>query len=209
MTTMIDRVNQALWGFAVLWALFVVLLSPFGAEKAPVSSKGSGYQVRSDDRKIFELKADAIWQIELPNQRRFDASGLVIYQNKLLTISDRASDLWWLEPGTNGIARMKISGLFTSAQLREANDGRDSSHDCEGIGLDPAGNLYICEEKDRAIYRWDAEKKKVSKLKIDWAPVQKFFSRLDDNASFEGITIGGGKLWVANERSEPRIIRVG
>jgi glutamine cyclotransferase len=44
-------------------------------------------------------------------------------------------------------------------------------------------------------------------LPIDWKPVAKYFSE-DRNASFEGITIGNGKLYVANERKTGRIIVV-
>jgi uncharacterized protein YjiK len=205
MTMTIDATKVIHRIFPILLAGLTSLLPLSAAEKP---SKGSGYQNRPDDRKNIKLEADQIWQVELPNRRRFDASGLVIYQNKVLTINDRASELWSLNLNTNGTAALQATGWFTMAQLLDANGGREPQHDCEGIAVDAAGNLYICEEKDRAIYRFNPEKNKVEKLAIDWTPVRKFFSKLDDNASFEGIATGGGKLWVANERSDPRIIVV-
>ena len=45
-------------------------------------------------------------------------------------------------------------------------------------------------------------------LAIDLSPVQKYFHSTDRNASFEGIAIGDGRLYVANERKRGRIIAV-
>jgi len=66
----------------------------------------------------------------------------------------------------------------------------------------------VCEEKNRWILRCDARAGRVERLPIDWSPVQRFFNGLDPNASFEGIAIGHGKLYVANERTAPVIIVV-
>jgi uncharacterized protein YjiK len=159
-------------------------------------------------RKVYKLHSEQRWQLDLPNNSRFDASGLLFYKSKLLTISDRSSDLWEVQLSTNSNCKLLRTGWFTYQQLVEASHSADPGHDCEGIAADPNGSLYISEEKGRAIYRWRPGEKKIEKLKIDFSPVRKYFSKLDDNASFEGIAIGGGKLYVANERSDPRIIVV-
>jgi glutamine cyclotransferase len=65
----------------------------------------------------------------------------------------------------------------------------------------------VCEEANRWILRWDPTTRTVERLAIDWSPVKKFFSH-DPNASFEGLAVGQGKLYVANERSVGRIIVV-
>lgn len=48
----------------------------------------------------------------------------------------------------------------------------------------------------------------MERLPIDWGPVKDYFSAIEPNASFEGIAIGHGMLYVANERSSAIIIEV-
>jgi hypothetical protein len=48
----------------------------------------------------------------------------------------------------------------------------------------------------------------VERLPIDWSRVSNYFTAADRNASFEGLAVGNGKLYVANERSSGRIIVV-
>src|SRR4051812_17767439 len=55
--------------------------------------------------------------------------------------------------------------------------------------------------------RWEPKTKALEKLSIYWSSVSNYFSS-DLNASFEGIAIGNGKLYVANERSNPVIVQV-
>jgi hypothetical protein len=45
----------------------------------------------------------------------------------------------------------------------------------------------------------------IESLTFDWSPVKKFLSN-DPNASLEGIAIAGDLLYLANERSSPRIV---
>lgn len=49
---------------------------------------------------------------------------------------------------------------------------------------------------------------KVERLEIDWKPVRKYFNSRNANASFEGVAVGGNRLYVANERDKGRIIVV-
>lgn len=80
--------------------------------------------------------------------------------------------------------------------------------DCEGIAEDSRRRLYVCEEGNRWILRWEPKNKTVERLDIDWNPVKKYFHPADLNASFEGIAVGKGKLYVANERQKGMIIVV-
>jgi len=159
-------------------------------------------------RKSFKLEAEKTWQLNLPYGSRFDASGLLIYDGQLLTINDRSSELWEIQFTNNPTCSLRATGWFTYTQILHASGKSNPGHDCEAIAHDANGNLYISEEKDRAIFRLDPKTKSVTKLTIDWSPVRKYFSKLDDNASFEGLAIGNGKMYVANERSDPRIIVV-
>lgn len=193
----------------IQFAMATIALLIAGSCARSENAIGNGLNAASNGaRKLFKLQAEQRWQLELPNHFRFDASGLLFYKNKLLTISDRSSDLWKIQLSTNSSCKLAKTGWFTYRQLVEASRSPTPGHDCEGIAADAEGNLYISEEQDRSIYRYSSGTAKVEKLAIDFSPVRKFFSKLDDNASFEGIAIGGGKLYVANERSDPRIIVV-
>jgi hypothetical protein len=72
---------------------------------------------------------------------------------------------------------------------------------------DDEGRIYLCEEANRWILRWDPRDKTVTRLDIDWSPVRKYFSS-DRNAAFEGIAIHGSTLYVANERKKGRLMAV-
>ena len=70
------------------------------------------------------------------------------------------------------------------------------------------GRVYLCAEKGRRVFRCDADGGAVVALDIDWGPVRRWFSTSDFNASWEGIAVGGGRLYLANERSTGRIVVV-
>lgn len=74
--------------------------------------------------------------------------------------------------------------------------------DAEGIGLDERGRFYISEESSRSVFWWDG--KRASEVRLNLEAVREFFT--DDNASFEGVAVADGKLFLANERERPRII---
>src|SRR6185503_8358899 len=96
---------------------------------------------------------------------------------------------------------------FSRNQLAALNS-TTGGFDCEGIALDAEGRFYLCEERRRWILRCDPKAGRTERLPIDWSPVKDRFSTIDSNASFEGIAIGKGKLYVANERSAAVIIVV-
>jgi hypothetical protein len=177
------------------------------------NSAGVGHQpgqsaetAEKPGRKIFKLEAEDFWRMEAPGGRRFDASGLTWDGKRLLVIDDRAPEAHEVDLATNHVAKLKPAGIFTWPQMTTFL-GRHGRFDIEGVTHDEQGRIYVCEESSRSVFRYDPAAKKVERLEIDWTPVRKYFSG-DDNASFEGIAVGGGKLWLANERERARIIEV-
>lgn len=156
------------------------------------------------------LEAFEHWQLNLPNGERFDASGLTLLPNgQLLTVNDRRAGIWRIEflKGTNAADLIRLPDCFTDEQLAPYAAEKRGRWDCEGICRDEQGRLYVCEEANRWIMRWDPKSKRVERLPIDWSPVKSYFSD-DPNASFEGVAISSGKLYVANERQRGQIIVV-
>ena len=154
--------------------------------------------------------AEQVWQLNTPRGERFDASGLLLTTNfGLLTINDRGPSLYRIDFQERGAGAnlVLLTNAFTAPQLTRLGVAQGTYLDCEGIAQDDAGRVYICEEGNRWVLRWDPKKDSTERLNIDWSPVKKYFSR-DRNASFEGIAVGHDKLYVANERSLGRIIVV-
>lgn len=157
------------------------------------------------------LKAEHAWQLNLPGGERFDASGLLLLpEGGLLTVNDRGAGLYRIQflDGTNAANLLRLPNCFTDAQLAPFAKEKVDRYDCEGIARDELNRLYLCEEANRWILRFDPKTETVERLNIDWSPVKKYFHPTDRNASFEGIAIGGGKLYVANERQLGRLIVV-
>ena len=125
----------------------------------------------------------------------------------LLTLSDAGASLYRVhfDARSNEANLLLLTGYFAPAELKRFAGDKHGHFDCEGIARDEQGRLYVCEEADRWILRCDPASGRVERLAIDWSPVEKFFST-DRNASFEGIAIGQGKLYIANERESPLII---
>jgi hypothetical protein len=156
------------------------------------------------------LQAEAFWLLEPPKGERFDASALLLQPDgTLLTLNDRGPGVYRIEfrSGTNVAGLVPLPECFTAAQLAPWTPEKVGRWDCEGLARDEQGRLYLCEEANRWILRWDAKTKAVERLAIDWSPVKSYFAA-DLNASFEGIAVGGGKLYVANERQRGRLIVV-
>jgi hypothetical protein len=177
----------------------------------PVSaSKTAEKEPAETDWPVHTLKATQTWRMNLPGGRPFDASGLLFQPDgTLLTVDNRAPGLFRIEflKETNAVDLVRLKDCFTREQLKPFTKEKVGTWDMEGIARDEQDRLYICEEANRWILRCDPKKKKVERLAIDWSPVTNYFST-DLNASFEGIAIGRGKLYVANERSNPVLITV-
>jgi hypothetical protein len=159
----------------------------------------------------YILSAAQSWQLNPPGGERFDASGLFLASNgDLLTVNDRAAAVYRIHflPGSGAAGLEELPDCFTPTQLAPFSGEKTDRYDIEGIAEDPRQRIYLCEEADRWILRFDPRSRKVERLKIDWSPVQKYFNTADRNASFEGIAVGDGRLYVANERQRGRIIVV-
>src|SRR2546430_17095424 len=159
----------------------------------------------------YALEATQTWQLNLPDVERFDASGLFLAPDgDLLTVSDRGASVYRIEfiPNTDAADLVKLPDCFTPEQLAPFAAEKTGRYDCEGVTEDRLRRIYVGEEENRGILRWDPGSRRVERLNIDWSPVQKYFSSTDRNASVEGIAIGGGRLYVANERELGRIIVV-
>ena len=159
----------------------------------------------------YTLRVEQVAQLNTPGGTRFDASGLLLMPSgELLTLHDKRPTLYRIDvrPGTNAFNLTPLPDCFTSKQLAHLAAEKTGAYDSEGIAVDEKGRLYICEESQRWILRCDRKAGTVERLPIDWKEVEDYFSKYDTNASFEGIAIGQGNLYVANERSSPVIVVV-
>jgi uncharacterized protein YjiK len=166
--------------------------------------------VVEEDWPVYELEAEEFWWLNLPEGRRFDASGLLwTGAGELLTVSDRGATLYQVGFIEEREAELElVPGIFTKEQLAPFAAEKTGHYDAEGLAQDESGRIYLCEEANRWILRYDPRMKRVERLEIDWSPVQHYFHPTDRNASFEGIAVGNGRLYVANERQFGRIIVV-
>jgi hypothetical protein len=181
-----------------------------GANSLSASERGSSAAPRASWPR-HTLHAEQIWQLNLPKGERIDASGLAFTAaHELLTVNDRGPAVYRIQflPNTNAADLIELPLCFTVEQLRPFAREKSDRYDTEGVAVDDAGRIYTCEEADRWIMRCDPGKGKVERLAIDWAPVKKYFDAGDPNASFEGIAVAPGRLYVANERQLGRIIVV-
>jgi len=187
--------------FSLGWALAAA-----GAVNAAEnhSAKGGALTVRTNDgRKHFTLAADATWQLDV--KERFDASALTFHNGKLITVNDRDGSFYELALPTNSVAKLKRLDLFPKDRLSQLAAKKTSRFDLEGISKDSHGNLYVSEETQRLVFQSSPDGKVIEAFAFDWSPVKKFLSN-DPNASLEGIAIAGDLLYLANERSSPRIV---
>lgn len=159
----------------------------------------------------YVLKPVRAIPLTSPDNVRFDASALIISrEGSLWTLNDRGPVPYRIrfdEDYRQGTLE-SIPAIFTESQLAPFAAEKRDRYDCEGLALDDSVNIYICEEANRWILRYDPSSQKVERLEIDWSPVTKYFDPQDSNASFEGVAVGRGKLYVANERNMGRIMVV-
>jgi hypothetical protein len=159
----------------------------------------------------YELTADGFWHLNAPRGIPFDASALLLRTNgDLWTLSDRGPTPYRIERRTDTHVAdlVAVPGIFTSEQLKQFASQKRSRYDSEGLAQDEQGRIYLSEETDRWILRFDPRSNSVERLNIDWTSVRRHFYALDPNASLEGVAFGGGRLYVANERQAGRIIVV-
>lgn len=158
----------------------------------------------------YSLAASETWRLNAPDNIRFDTSGLLLtHSGQLLAINDKGGGIYRIDFSADRQEATLIpqSDLFPLRELARFATRKHGFYDGEGLAEDSEGRIYFCEESDRWILRCNPTSGAVEQLPIDWAPVQKWFST-DRNASFEGIAVGDGRLYVANERQIGRIIVV-
>ena len=158
------------------------------------------------------LFASQITLLNHPTRERFDASGLqLLPTGELLTMRNNSDAILYridFRPDGKEAQLVPFNSCFANDQLRALDPGGSTGFDCEGVARDDQGRFYLCEERRRWILRCDPKIGRTELLPIDWSRVEEFFSKVDGNASFEGVAIGSGKLYVANERMAPVIIVV-
>jgi len=118
----------------------------------------------------FTLAAEHVWQMNLPQGKRFDASGLFLEQSgDLLTESDQHIGVYRIRfyPGDSAVDLDRIPDCFTAAQLAPFAREKVGRYDCEGVTEDDQGRIYLCEEANRWILRWDPRTKTVERLNVD------------------------------------------
>lgn len=160
----------------------------------------------------YRLRAEQITTLTPPNRDQFDASGLMLLPSgDMLTMRNNKDSLLYrvdFLPGGKEARLVPFNDCFSSNQLAALDPIHPRGFDCEGIARDEQGRLYLCEERRRWILRCDPATGRTERLPIEWGKATDYFSTVDANASFEGIAIGKGKLYVANERSSAQIIVV-
>ncbi len=185
--------------FIAAWVLCVTL---FAAIVPPGVSKPS--------HTIHQLRPSGRWLLTPSTSGRFDASALFRdSEGTLLTVNDKELPLCSIHTHTNGTASVvPIPKLFSLEAVRKAAGNSRYVPDTEGIASDESGRFYICTEGQRWIFRCESDGSGVIRLDIDWTPVKRWFSPTDGNAAWEGIAVGNGRLYLANERSIGRIVVV-
>jgi hypothetical protein len=160
---------------------------------------------------VHAIEIDAYWRLILPDREPFDASGLLrTPAGELLTLSDRGAEVYRVRcsTGTN-VARLELhTQAFPESEMERLKRRPSDRFDIEGLAIDDQDRLYLVEEANRWILRWDPRNATVARLEVDWSPVEKYFNPNDRNASFEGVAFGAGRLYVANERDRGRILVV-
>lgn len=196
---------------APAWRILLALLASLFAKLPSAHSAQAQQPPAPDSWPSYTLQLDQWWLLNLPRAQRVDASGLLrFHDGELWIVNDQNAAVYRLQfkDATNDVDLIRVEGLLTAEQTTALNRNSRLRLDCEGLARDDQGRIYISEESRRMILRWDPASQAIERLPIDWEPVKQFFHGSDLNASFEGVAVGGSKLYVANERQTGRIIVV-
>ncbi len=132
---------------------FLVLAALVGCYSRPISQNDPAF-VR------YTLSAEHVWQMNLPQGQRFDASGLFLEKSgALLTESDQRIGVYKIifTQSDDSVDLAQIPDCFTSGQLAPFASEKVGRYDCEGVTEDGQGRIYLCEEGHRWILRWESE----------------------------------------------------
>lgn len=187
-----------------LWLMGVALFSALRlAQAAPIPLTST------NTVPTYTLKAAQIWRLDCDKPKRFDASALQrLPDGTLITLDDKTTRLFRIElTGDAGRLVATDHEFLPPRPPRKPGTKSEPRPDPEGLAVDESGRVLVCEESQRRVFRYDPANHSQETLNIDWTPAKRWFSS-DMNASWEGIAVGGGKLYLANERSRGRIIVV-
>ena len=152
------------------------------------------------------LEIVASWRLQSP-VGRFDASGIERSpEGELLVVRDAELAVYAVRFGDDDSEATLVKHGRYSVPKADLNVG-PTRFDVEGLAFDDDGVLYACDEYARRVLRFTA-RGLIDSLPINLDSVASYFSETNVNASFEGIAIGGGKLYLANERSKGRLIEL-
>jgi len=174
----------------------------FGLVRAQEFGATRGLQLQQGhcaNQKLEFIPSFSIKQLSLDKNVRFDLSGMVYFQGKILVIADKEWDKYIYKVIDN-------SDTFDFSPYQELCP--DFNLDIEGI--DYSNNrFYLIEEYTNDVYEVFIGSCKMSKLELYW---EKFGIDRSDwgNKGFEGIAIDGMSriLYLAKEREPRRIFKV-
>jgi len=197
---------------SILFRLFITLLplTSGGAVDLVYPGTGTRPPASDSDHPVHVLAIEQAWTIEPIDKRPFDASGLLWLDDQLLTVNDKGATIYQVHfPSHGNTCRLTPrSRLFPPVELARFEPEKIGRYDCEGIAIGPDGRVFVCEEANRWVLGCDRQTGKVERLAIDWSPVSRYLHPRDRNASWEGIAIGDGRIYLANERKTGRIVVV-
>ncbi len=152
------------------------------------------------------LEIEQSWRLDSRGSR-FDASGIERGpKGEILVVRDSELAVYGVrfQEGSDSAKLIKHARYLVDKDQLNVGVRR---FDMEGLATDSTGLLYACDEHARRILRFTA-RGLIDAIPIDFSSFSSYFNKSDINASFEGIAIGDGTIYVANERSYGRIIEV-
>ena len=179
-----------------LWFFFGFCLSCLSFE---LSAQPNGVKAPT-----VTLELEKSWRLQ-SKVGRFDASGIERGPNgELLVVRDSELAVYAVKFENESHVASLVKHARYSVNKADLDVGV-KRFDVEGLAIDAKGVLYACDEHARRVLRFSS-RGLIESLPFDFSAVESFFSKQDRNASFEGIAIGGGRLFLANERSRGRLI---
>jgi hypothetical protein len=173
---------------------FQILNSPFEYQKL------AKVKVRSLGMPKFKLKdQNSVKQLITSDDNRFDLSGFVKYNEKVLAIADKSwnTNIYRIDTSLNNFQISSFLQLCTNVEL-----------DLEGIEY-ANSKFYLIEEMQSEVYIVEPGKCEMVKLEIPWQSYGIDRSNWG-NKGFEGIAIDSANqiLYLAKEREERNIFRI-
>lgn len=179
--------------------IFILIIGGLGELSSNLTAQGSPPKYPTEF-----LEVESSWRLQSPDGR-FDASGIERGPDgDLLVVRDSELAVYTVKFQDDSDVAALVKHDRYGVSEDDLNVG-STRFDIEGLALDSAGILYACDEFARRVLRFSSQGQ-LDSIPIDLTSVAEYFSKTDSNASFEGIAIGDGHLYLANERSRGRLI---